>query len=320
MLKRISCLALSSVLLLGVFVQQVTALEDPVVTEQQAVSAEEVTVLEQEADTAEDSINSEQQADVTEEIPVQEEPVDVPTGPSIMADGIVIENASPSLYEQTTYVSLRNVTLALCPDAVITWAGDHASVTAEGLTMAIYPSKSYLVANGRYLYLPYGVRVDSGSIMLPVRTLAQALGAKVQWDAATGNINICSGTGAIVSGDEYYDADSLYWLSRIINAESGNQPLTGKIGVGNVILNRVSSSLFPNTIYDVIFQKNQFSPAYNGSIKKTPNAESILAAKLCLDGAVVLPNALWFNRAGMNCWASRNKSYVATIGAHSFYA
>lgn len=306
MIKRISCFALSMVLFLGVFVQQVTAIEGSAISEQPA-AAGKPTVSEQQAVAAEDDL-------------VPDEQTDIPAGPRVLVDGVVVEGAAPSVYEQTTYVSLRSVTMALRPDATITWEGDHAAVTAEGLSITVYPEKCYLVANGRYLYLPYGARFENNNTMLPVRVLAQALGAQVQWDHNDGNTYISSGTGSIVSGDEYYNADSLYWLSRIISAESGNQPLNGKIGVGNVILNRVKSSLFPNTVYDVIFQKNQFSPAANGSIYKEPNAESVIAAKLCLDGAVVLSNALWFNRADCSSWASRNKSYVATIGAHSFYA
>lgn len=306
MLKRISCLALSLALLLGVLVQQVTALEGFPVSEQ-SPAVEEPSAAEQQADAAENDLVPEEQADES-------------NGPRVLVDGVVIEDAAPSIYEQTTYVSLRSVTLALRPDASVTWEGDHTAVTADGLSITICPDQCYLVANGRYLYLPQGVRFEKNNTMVPVRVLAQALGAQVQWDTTDGSINITSGTGAIVPGDEYYASDCVYWLSHIIFAESGNQPLEGKISVGNVILNRVKSSLFPNTIYEVIFQKNQFTPASNGSIYKDVNAESVIAAKLCLDGAVVLPDALWFNRAGCSSWASRNKSYIATIGAHSFYA
>ena len=111
----------------------------------------------------------------------------------------------------------------------------------------------------------------------------------------------------------------MFWLSRIIYAESGNQILDGKIAVGNVVMNRVESSQFPNNIYDVLNQKNQFSPASSLS-RRTPNSESVLAAKLVLDGAKVVPNALFFARAGLSCYASKYRTYVTTIGAHAFYA
>jgi N-acetylmuramoyl-L-alanine amidase len=299
MVKQISCLSLSVLLLSGVFVQQVTATKEP-------AAFEVISAAEQLVPLAEGPVSTEQQ-------------ISLPEGPFILVDGTVMDDANEFVYEQVTYVSLRSVALALRPDAVVSWESDHACVTADGLSITAYPGQSYLVANGRYLYLPYGVRLVDGSVMVPVRELAKALGAQVWWDANEGDTYITSGTGAIVSGDQFYSADEVYWLSRIINAESGNQPLEGKIGVGNVILNRVNSASFPDTIYGVIFQRSQFTPASNGSINRTPNAESVVAAKLCLDGAVVLPSALWFNSSSSSSWASRNKSYVTTIGGHSFY-
>ena len=92
--------------------------------------------------------------------------------------------------------------------------------------------------------------------------------------------------------------------------------------MGNVVLNRVASSLFPNSVYDVIFQRNQFTPASSGSINREPSEDAVIAAKLCLDGANTADNALYFvnPKASPNSWASRNCTYVATIGAHAFFA
>ena len=73
---------------------------------------------------------------------------------------------------------------------------------------------------------------------------------------------------------------------------------------------------------DVIYQPNQFSPAGSGHLSRTPSAESVVAAKLCLEGANTAGNALYFvnPRTSPGSWASRNRPYVATIGAHAFYA
>lgn len=78
-----------------------------------------------------------------------------------------------------------------------------------------------------------------------------------------------SGTGTTNSSQSYY-SDAVYWLSRIINAEAQGEPYEGKVAVGNVVLNRVKSPLFPNTIYGVIFEYYkgipQFSPVADGTI------------------------------------------------------
>ena len=240
----------------------------------------------------------------------------------IVNDAALETEVAVQVCDQTTYVSYWPIVEALYPDAVAYWEGNHAVVQASGLTMNICPTSTYLEVNGRYLWVPDGFRMSGQVILVPVRVLGQALGATVTWDGAANTVRIQSGSGPIASGSQVYQSDVVYWLSRIINAESGNQPLEGKIAVGNVVLNRVASSIFPDTVYEVIFQRNQFTPVRNGSIYKTPNAESVIAAKLCLEGVNTAGNSLYFvnPRVSPNSWASRNRPYVATIGAHAFFA
>ncbi len=219
-----------------------------------------------------------------------------------------------------SYVSLRTICQAVLPEATVTWDSHMATVSLPGvLTLTAVPGMDYVIANDRYLYLPEKVQKTDGAVLLPLDTLMKALDATCVW-RTDGTLDIATGSGGILPSSAYYNADDLYWLSHIINAESGNQPLSGKIAVGNVILNRVKDGRFPNSIYSVVFQRNQFTPAATGSIYKTPNSESVLAAKLCLDGGTVLPTALYFNQKGLNCWAARNRSFITTIAGHSFYA
>lgn len=123
-----------------------------------------------------------------------------------------------------------------------------------------------------------------------------------------------------------YSQDDLYWLSRIIEAEAGSEPYNGKVAVGNVILNRVKSKEFPNTIHGVIFEYYgsipQFSPVANGSIYNNPSQESIQAAKDALNGARPVGNATYFfNPAkASGSWIVKNKTYLSRIGGHAFYA
>ena len=207
-------------------------------------------------------------------------------------------------------------------DQVVDAEGNTANVVEETLDLTVAAGAPYIVANGRYLYAKDDLVLLNDSVAAPIRVLARVFNLSVNYDAEEQTVLLehQEGAGAYLTpGDNYYDGDTLYWLSRIINAESGNQVLEGKIGVGNVVMNRVEDPAFPDNVYDVLYQKNQFSPASSGSLKRTPNEESVIAAKLVLDGAEVVPTALFFNRAGLACYASRHRTYVVTIGDHAFY-
>lgn len=200
--------------------------------------------------------------------------------------------------------------------------GEAVAEVLDTLTLTAVAGEEYLVANDRYLYAEDGIITLDGSVAVPLRLLAEALKLSVWFDQTSKSVYLTSSSevGYLEDGESYYDSEAVYWLSRIIYCESGNQVLEGQIAVGNVVLNRVSDPKFPNSIYAVIFQKNQFGPASSGSINRDPNESSVIAAKLALDGAVVLDGVLFFNRAGQVCYASRNRTYVATIGNHAFYA
>ena len=77
--------------------------------------------------------------------------------------------------------------------------------------------------------------------------------------------------------------DDIFWLARIIHAESQGEPYIGKVAAGNVVMNRVNSKQFPNTIYGVIFEYfqgiPQFSPVADGTIYNNPSAECLKAAE-----------------------------------------
>ena len=243
-------------------------------------------------------------------------------GTYFLVDGVPCEDPGLTVYNGITYVSLVNAVLGLRPDAVIGWEGEYAVVTAEGLSIRVRVGDQYIEANGRCLYVLNGVIAQNGRVLVPVRTIAQAMGGWVSWNQESGVVEVYSGESPIASGDSFYDSDALYWLSHIINAESGNQPMDGKLAVGTVIMNRVASPRFPNTISDVIFAPNQFTPVSNGSIYREPNAESVAAAKLILEGVRVGGSSLYFVNPSVspNSWAQRNRTYVTTIGAHAFFS
>jgi N-acetylmuramoyl-L-alanine amidase len=183
-----------------------------------------------------------------------------------------------------------------------------------------------MTVNDRYFFLPYGALVIDGALCLPVRELAKAYQAEVLWDEPTASVSIVADDPAVLEGGaEFYGEEDLYWLSRLINAESGNQSLEGKIAVGNVVLNRLADPTCPKTIYAVIFDARygvQFSVTENGTIYDEPNEESIVAAKLCLEGYNLAGDSIYFvnPEVGVSSWFMQTRVFIATIGEHDFYA
>jgi len=228
--------------------------------------------------------------------------------------------------DATTFVGIRKFSTSMDSRASVkyNYSTRTLTVSTDKLYLTAKDGDNYIVANGRYFYTESPVFMKSGTMYAPVLLMAKVFGAKIRWDGPTHSFRITKGTGGIVSGDSFYREDEVYWLSRIIYAESGGEPLKGKIAVGNVILNRRAHSYFPNTIYGVIFDKKngvQFSPAQNGTIYKTPNAQSIIAAKICLEGYSMSNDILYFVNASLvpNSWVVKNRPLYAKIGNHSFY-
>ena len=200
-----------------------------------------------------------------------------------------------------------------------------ATVSGKGLQISATEGSLYIVANGRYFYTVDEILEINGVIYVPIRTLTKALNSKIEWSSKDNEYKVYSGdTSRLKTASQVYRDDEIYWLSRIINAEAGGEPLAGKIAVGNIILNRVRSSQFPNTIYSVIFDKRfgvQFSPTANGTIYKTPSAESIIAAKMCIEGYSLSTDVLYFfnPRVSPTNWISQNRQLAFRVGNHAFY-
>lgn len=231
------------------------------------------------------------------------------------------------LIEETTYAPLRSLCDAVCGWADISFDAKTrtAYVKANGLSLSAQDGSYYIVANGRYLYADTPVRIlDDGRTYLPIRLLSRALGVTVNWDGAARRVRIDGSFSPILSGDRFYDADAVYWLSRIISAESRGEPLIGQIAVGNVVLNRVRCPDFPNTIWGVIFDRKhgvQFTPVANGTVYAQPTASAVVAAKLCLEGVTVSEQVLYFlNPAkATSFWIVHTRPFAFRIGDHHFY-
>lgn len=114
-------------------------------------------------------------------------------------------------------------------------------------------------------------------------------------------------------------------LLRIVQAEAGGCDMKGKILVANVILNRVESDEFPDTITDVVYEKRQFSPVSNGSINRCKvEEETVEAVDRALAGEDYSEGALFFmNRrasSGNNVsWFDTHLDYLFQHGGHEFF-
>lgn len=253
-----------------------------------------------------------------------EEPVVEPVGdPTLLINGQPAPlEINREMQKGITYVSLAVMTRQLAPNAQISWDGSAATVVTDNLTLTAKVGELYVEANGRYLYVPELVQINqSNQVIVPLRVIAKAFDASVGYDAATGLTTVTGGSGGILSGDAFYNTDDLFWLSRVIHRESGNQPMEGRMAVGNVVLNRVADPAFPGTVEGVLAQKNQFTTYKSGVLAATnPSEKSTIAAKLVMDGGEVeeTRGATFFD-SGSNSWAARNKRHIATIGGHKFY-
>jgi len=108
-------------------------------------------------------------------------------------------------------------------------------------------------------------------------------------------------------------------LHRIVWAEARGEDLKGQIAVANVVINRHNSPQFPNGIYNVIFQPNQFEPTRNGAYDRAePFPMTKEAVSQALSGKDYSRGALFFDSA-QNSWARQNRTHSHDIGNHSFF-
>lgn len=116
------------------------------------------------------------------------------------------------------------------------------------------------------------------------------------------------------------DRDEIILLARIIHGEARGESFKGKVAVGAVILNRVESNRFPDTIREVILQEGQFSCLNDGQANYYPFTSSIEAAKAVIMGYDPTFEALYFYNPQVATkvkWISQ-RSVTTRIGEHVF--
>lgn len=116
-----------------------------------------------------------------------------------------------------------------------------------------------------------------------------------------------------------YSQSDIDLLASLVQAEAEGESFQGKVAVAAVVLNRVESNLFPNSIRGVIYQRGQFSPVSDGSINVRANSESYNAVYAAMKGQDPTRGALFFYNPGVNHnhW-SNSRTVTAVIGNHNF--
>ena len=121
------------------------------------------------------------------------------------------------------------------------------------------------------------------------------------------------------SGQNGYTNSDTYLLARCIYAEARGESYTGQVAVGAVVLNRVKSAEFPNTIAGVIYQRHAFTAVSDGQINLTPDQTAINAAKDAMNGWDPTYGCLYYYNpvTATSAWIFSRQT-VVTIGKHVF--
>ena len=162
----------------------------------------------------------------------------------VLVEGAPLPGAQ--VRDGSTYVPLRGL-LETLGDWELSWDGETASAASPLMTLAFPVGSPRLLVNG-YPVDCAPAFLEGGRTYVPLRTAAQLCGASVTWTSWQEPVEV-----ALPDPEEDQD---LYWLSRIISAESRGESLLGQLAVGAVVLNRVESGEFPDSIYDVVFEYN----------------------------------------------------------------
>ena len=121
------------------------------------------------------------------------------------------------------------------------------------------------------------------------------------------------------SGTNGFTSSEVYLLAKTIYAEGRGEPYTGQVAIGAVIMNRVRSNQFPNTIAGVVYQKGAFTAVDDGQINLTPNETAMSAARDAINGWDPSGGALYYYNPAVatSAWIF-DRQTVTVIGRHVF--
>ena len=140
----------------------------------------------------------------------------------------------------------------------------------------------------------------------------RALGMNDAYNALQNSVPSQTGTNGFSESD-------VYLLARTIYAEGRGEPYVGQVAIGAVIMNRIRSSQFPNTVAGVVYQKHAFTAVSDGQINLTPNDTAMKAARDAMNGWDPSGGALYYYNPAVatSSWIF-DRQTITVIGRHVF--
>lgn len=140
----------------------------------------------------------------------------------------------------------------------------------------------------------------------------KALGMTSAYNALLNQLGNSANTSGVTDAD-------LYLLARTIYGEGRGEPYTGQVAIGAVVMNRVRSPQFPNTISGVVYQRHAFTAVSDGQINLTPDDKAMKAAKDAINGWDPTGGALYYYNPAVatSAWIF-DRQTITVIGKHVF--
>ena len=211
---------------------------------------------------------------------------------------------------QTLAATLCLGLLTLCAPATATVAwgskGDQVVLVQQKLKQYVY---YFGVTDG-----VFGKETYDAVVLFQRRNGLTVDGAVGSATAAALGVTL----GGTVAAAGYYESET-YLLGRLVHGEARGEPYVGKVAVAAVVLNRVRSPLFPNTISGVVYQSGAFDAVSDGQIWLDPDADSLRAARDALNGWDPSGGCLYYYNpaTSTNGWIW-SRTVQLSIGKHNF--
>jgi len=251
-------------------------------------------------------------------------------GIRVIVDGHeLLSDVPPQVVEGRTLLPLRLVFEALGAEVFWNPTNQMIIVLKDDTELLMRVGKPIMGVNGDFMQLDVAPSIYSNRTFVPVRVVAEALGATVEWNGDIRAVVITTasdGDGSASASSKppvssaLVTAEDMEIMVRAIASEATGEPFLGKVAVGAVIVNRVMDSYFPNSIREVVFQPRQFSVIGDGRFFSIhPTKQDYEAAREALRGTDPSYGALYFyNPRKTRDWFVHSRHTLVVIGGHRF--